>query len=120
MLVTLDTKAMLEDNVSDVLMTFVSKVPKKINNKKEFYTNMIEVTLHDDGSYTCSEVVEDPDPDLDFVPPSKDEPRKKAFVLYEAPERKHTRKTERHFIAAAPDDAWSEKQTAKGKKGRKK
>lgn len=119
MLVTLDTKAMLEDGVEDVSMTFVSKVPKKIKSKKEFYTNIIEIVLHDDGSYSCSDMMEDPDPDLDFTPPSKDEPRTKAFVLYEAPERKPSSRTERHFIAAAPDDAWSAKRNAKGKKGRK-
>ena len=114
-----DTKAMLEDGAEDVSMTFVSKVPKKIKSKKEFYTNMVEVVLHDDGSYSCSDVMEDPDPDLDFTPPSKDEPRTKAFVLYEAPEHKQVSKPERHFIAAAPDDAWSAKRNAKGKKGRR-
>ena len=117
LLATLDVKAMENDNVEDVVMTFVSKVPKKVDGKKEFYTNILELTIGVDGSYTCSDIMEDPEPDIDFVP-SSDEPRKKAFVLYEAPEYKRTPKAERHFIGAAPDDA-SSAAKYKGKKTRK-
>lgn len=119
MLVSLDTKAMLEDDVHDVFMTFTTKVPKTVNGEKQFYTNTIEIVLYDvDGAFACSNLFESTEPDLEFVPPSKDEPRTKAFTLYEAPEYKRTSKQGRHFIAAAPDDAWSAKRNNKGKKNR--
>lgn len=123
LLVSLNTKAMLEDNVSEVTMSFVSYVTKKVKGGKNFFKNVIEVTLHDDGCFKCTPTMEDEDPDMDFTPPSKDEPRKKAFVLYEAPEytpRPQKPERKHDYRPAAPEGAFSPKsqRDAKGKKNR--